>query len=235
MRKPDFSFEKKYWIRGFEFVIGIDEVGRGPLAGPVVAGAVAIKFKIQNSKFENNKEIIKLGIDDSKKLTAKKRKELAKEIPNYFHVGIGESSVSDINRLGIVKASEKAMLRAINELIARNFKSKVQISNQIQSSNFIDFSNIYLLVDGFRLKHFAFKDFENQEEIIRGDGKSISIAAASIMAKVYRDKLMTRLAGKYPHHGWERNKGYGTKEHIKAIKNHGVTKYHRNLFVDNII
>lgn len=241
MKIPDFSYEKKYRKQGFAFVIGIDEVGRGPLAGPVIACACMLKNKIKNAKIKNKFEgIYKLGIDDSKKLSPKKREELAREISKYFHIGIGKSSVSDINKLGIVKATERAMTCAIKSLIAQNPKSLPRrqtgdIRTPKQSSIFIDFSNIFLLVDGFRLKHFIFKDFKNQEAIIKGDGKSISIAAASIMAKVYRDKLMTRLAGKYPQYSWERNKGYGTGEHISAIKLYGLTKHHRFLFVDGII
>jgi ribonuclease HII len=237
MGKPDFSFEGKYWKEGIEFVIGVDEVGRGPLAGPVVAEATMLKSEIRNPKSENNliNEIIKLGINDSKKLTAKKRELLSEEIPKYFRVGIGKSSVSDINKLGIVRATEKAMTRAINNLIAQSQKSEIRISKKIINSNNLMPNNLFLLIDGLRPKYYVVNTFGQFEAIVKGDEKSISIAAASIMAKVYRDRLMVRLAKKYPDYGWEKNKGYGTRKHIEAIRKYGLTKYHRDLFVDGII
>lgn len=96
-------------------------------------------------------------------------------------------------------------------------------------------NNLFLLIDGLRPKYYVVNTFGQFEAIVKGDEKSISIAAASIMAKVYRDRLMVRLAKKYPDYGWEKNKGYGTRKHIEAIRKYGLTKYHRDLFVDGII
>ncbi len=254
---PDFSFEGKYWKQGFPFIIGIDEVGRGPLAGPVVTGVVTLKYKgvsikyngkkektsnSQNTKYNSQNTILKLGINDSKKLSANKRELLSKEIPKYFHVGIGKSSVGEINKFGIVKATEKAMERAI-KYIGESIKYKGNKKNKSQNTKYCSQNTIYkplytksvVLVDGLSIINNLPENKYIQEPIIKGDGKSISIAAASIMAKVYRDRLMVRLAKKYPDYGWEKNKGYGTRQHIEAIRKYGLTELHRKLFVRNVV
>lgn len=235
--KPDFSFEKKYWKKGYRIIIGVDEVGRGSLAGPVVAAAAALR--IQNfpqfikithvhkcDEFEKKKlnELIKyvltLGINDSKKLSPKKREKLIPEIKKYFYFGIGSSSVSEINRLGIVKATERAMRRALR-LVAlaqgKQFKGKT-----------------FVLVDAFHVKYIAGVGLKHQKAIIHGDGRCVSIAAASILAKVFRDNLMRKLSLKYRKYHWEENKGYGTKKHRIAIKKYGITRHHRLDFVDHL-
>jgi len=204
MVKPDFRFEKGYWKKGYGVVIGVDEVGRGALAGPVVAGAVALK---------RGDSLLGIGIDDSKRLAAKKREGLAKIIRKDAAVGIGEVGVAYINRHGIVKATQKAMRKSIANLkLHKNPK-------------------IFVLVDAFHVKYIPGVGLENQKAIIKGDQKSISIAAASIIAKVYRDKLMVRLGKKYPKYKWRENKGYGTEKHLAAIKKHGPTKLHRLAFL----
>jgi ribonuclease HII len=236
--KPDFSFEKKYWKKGYRIIIGVDEVGRGAFAGPVVAGAAALRIQnfLQFTKithvhkcdeFEKKKlnELIKYvltcGINDSKKLSPKKREKLIPEIKKYFYFGIGSSSVSEINRLGIVKATQRAMRRAIKALIARSTKSKVP--NPKQTS--------FVLIDAFHVKYIPGVGLKHQKAIIHGDGRCVSIAAASILAKVYRDKLMVKLSNGYKRYHWRENKGYGTAKHRQAIKRYGITRLHRKQFV----
>lgn len=201
---PDFGFEKKLWKKGFSMIGGVDEVGRGCLAGPVFAGCVVFK----------NQELIRdIKINDSKKLKPHER-EIAnvwiKE--NCLSYGIGMATVSEINKQGIVKATEKAFRRAIMDC-----ELKIE----------------YLLIDAFYVPYVKGLSKINQKPIIKGDNISISIAAASITAKVERDKLMLRLSKNksYLGYGWGRNKGYGTREHQKAIKDFGLTKYHRTQFV----
>src|SRR3989344_2332627 len=127
----DFTFEKTCWEKGFPLVVGVDEVGRGALAGPVVAGAAV--YRIQNSEFRNQKKILRLGIDDSKRLTPKRREALARIIQKYFYTGIGEASVTEINGVGIVKATQRAMRRAVNKLRIQSSEFRFQNEkNQIQ-------------------------------------------------------------------------------------------------------
>lgn len=229
---PDFSFEKTYWEKGFETVIGVDEVGRGAFAGPVVAGAASLKcFNNGMVQFSDEMEItldtiLKLGINDSKKLTAKKREDLAKIIPTFFHYSIGEASVTEINTFGIVQATEKAMRRAIRIVTMTQCSNGSIIRSHTQSKKF-------LLVDGFKVKHISGFGLKGQLGVIRGDSQSVSIAAASIMAKVYRDKHMEESGKKFAEYDWGQNKGYGTKFHREAIKSIGISSYHRYLFVRN--
>lgn len=214
---PTFSLEKRLWKKGYEYVIGVDEVGRGALAGPVVAAAVAFD-KIQSSKLK----VQNLGIDDSKRLTPKARLKLAAEIKKCCQsYAVASESVATINRLGIAKATEKAMRRAIE-----NCKGKIE-----------NFKNGFVLVDGRHVKYIPGIGLKNQKNIFDGDRKCISIAAASILAKVWRDSLMEMLAKnpKYKKYGWDKNKGYGTKGHIKAIKRYGLTRLHRKKFVSKIL
>ena len=206
---PNFFFEKKLWRKGYRVIAGVDEVGRGSFAGPVVAAAVAFRQTL-NSKFEipNN-----FKINDSKRLSPKQRKTADRWIrKNAMAFGIGEASVGQINRLGIKKATEIAFRKAI---------SKVKPD--------------YLLIDAFFIPYVRGLRRKNQKAIIKGDTKSISIAAASIVAKVYRDKLMEKLGSvrKFKKYGWAQNKGYGTKKHQKAIKKYGSTKLNRKLYVES--
>jgi len=262
MSKPDFSFEKKYWQKRYQFVIGVDEVGRGALAGPVVAGAAVLKNgaavlrnirraiqskraqKYNDAIFKRSLKMVDIikrgrvaylqtiGIDDSKRLTAKKREILAKVIKKYFYWGIGEGSVAEINRLGIVKATERAMRRALKSIKYQASSIKYKRKKDILNTYYlIPNTKFFLLVDAFYVKYIPGIGLRNQQAIIHGDQKSISIAAASIIAKVYRDALMQKLALRYIRYHWERNKGYGTKEHREAIKKYGITKQHRKDFV----
>lgn len=211
MTLPDFSFEKKLWKKGFKNVCGVDEVGRGCFAGPVFAGAVVFT---SDSVFDLPKGI---KINDSKKLTELQRKTSAKWIKeNCSYWGVGSSSVSEINKLGIKKATEIAFKKAIKAC-----------------HDLIDF----LLVDAFYIPNVLGLDKNSQMPIVKGDSLSFSIAAASILAKVERDFFMDTLAQgkKYQKYEWHKNKGYGTKSHREAIEKYGITEHHRKLFVRNLI
>ncbi|MFL2525783.1 MAG: ribonuclease HII [Pelagibacteraceae bacterium] len=179
-----------------KYIIGVDEVGRGPLAGPVVSAAVRL------SKNFNITEL-----NDSKKLSKSKREEVYNLIINKCEYQLGISNVEEIDKLNILQATFLSMRRAINK-----FKLP---------------SNYKILVDG----PWSFdKANKNILPKIKGDSIYPSIAAASIIAKVYRDNLMLNLSKEYSNYLWERNSGYGTKKHIQAIKLHGITKHHRKSF-----
>lgn len=207
---PGFAYEEIYWGKGIDYVIGVDEVGRGSLAGPVVAGAAFVKTPAAKEA------ILKLGIDDSKRLSAGKRRALAKIIPKYFFCAIGQASVEEINCVGIVRATGRAMRRAIIRIM--NYELRIKNGN-----------SLFLLVDGYKMKYLP-GGLARQLNIIKGDQKSVTIAAASIMAKVYRDTLMKRLGRRYPVYKWGRNKGYGTKLHLKALGKYGYCALHRSVF-----
>ena len=196
---PTFDFEKKHT----GLIAGTDEAGRGPWVGPVVAAAVCFSdLKIPDA--------LALELNDSKKLSAKKREKL---FPLIYEsgalIGVGQASAEEIDSLNILQASFLAMKRALDQIE--------------QQGHTIDF----VLVDGNRKPN----NWKWQtEEIIGGDGKSLSIAAASIIAKVTRDKMLCELAKEYPMYGWDKNAGYGTAEHIKALKEFGITPYHRKSY-----
>ncbi|NRB10165.1 MAG: ribonuclease HII [Rickettsiaceae bacterium] len=186
----DFTIENKY--QGL-IIAGVDEAGRGPFAGPVVAGAVIV----------NPKNIIS-GIKDSKKLTKRKREELYLAITNNCIWSVGIVSSEDIDQINILEATKKACRLAVESLTKRPE---------------------IVIVDG----NMKFND-QRFKSIIKGDDKSISIAAASIIAKVTRDQIMEELGQKFPQYKWHKNSGYGTKEHRQAIKDHGLTEHHRKSF-----
>ena len=175
-------------------VAGIDEAGRGPLAGPVVAAAVIVR----DTGFVER-------IDDSKKLTAKKRERAYIDIINRCDVGIGLADVSEIDHMNILNATLMAMKRAVSEL-----KTEPD----------------YLLIDG----RMNIPIPQKRTYLISGESKSVSIAAASIIAKVFRDKIMMEEDRKYPRYGFCRHKGYGTREHIAAIRELGFSPIHRRTF-----
>ena len=197
-QKPDFHFESSKNDSGFKLICGADEAGRGPLAGPVVAAAVIL-----------NPQNIPLDLDDSKRLTAKRRDELFLEIMNRaIAVSIGVVSATTIDRINILQASLQAMRNAIMALHVP-----------------VDFA----LIDGNKLP----ADLPcPAEAIIGGDGKSVSIAAASIIAKVTRDRMMTQIGQLYPNYGFASHKGYGSApRHQKAIASHGgIERVHRMTF-----
>ena len=188
-----------------KYLIGTDEAGRGPAAGPVFAAAVC---------FVNEPTGLLLSLNDSKKLTEKKREMLFDEIKKQSIYSIQYSTVEDIEKLNILNASLLAMNKACTEVIAK-------LNDDVE-----------VFVDGNKLiKNFNYR----QKFIIKGDSKSASIAAASILAKVSRDRLMKELDNEYPRYNWAKNKGYLSKEHIEAIKNYGATQYHRKLFLRKIL
>lgn len=188
------TFENRCYQEGHRFVAGIDEVGRGPLAGPVVSAAVILPKGCQI-----------LGLNDSKQLSAAKRGELYQEIQEKaVAIGIGVVDHEEIDRINILQASKKAMKMAVRDL-------------QVKPS--------YLLIDATTLSLPT-----PQENIIKGDARSVSIAAASIIAKEMRDKLMADYHQIFPYYGFDRNAGYGTKEHLEGMAKHGITPIHRRSF-----
>ncbi|WP_417721592.1 ribonuclease HII [Salipiger sp.] len=201
MSGPDDSFETEHWGAG-RLVAGLDEVGRGPLAGPVVAAAVIL-----------DPARIPAGLNDSKKLSEKARDRLSAAIRDCAEVAIGVAEVAEIDEINILQASLLAMHRALSALPRAPH---------------------HALVDGrFVPPQLACP----ATPLIKGDGRSVSIAAASIVAKTWRDALMRDLAQHHPGYGWETNMGYGSKSHISALRNLGATPHHRRSFkpVHNIL
>ncbi|MDG2413498.1 MAG: ribonuclease HII [Hyphomicrobiales bacterium] len=177
-----------------KLIAGIDEAGRGPWAGPVVSAAVIL-----------NEKNIPDGLNDSKKLSEKKRLSLYSSIYNFHFVGVGISSIEEIDSMNVLQATFLSMKRAVEDL-----------NPQPE----------YILVDGNLDPGLNFKT----KCIIKGDSISISIAAASVIAKVTRDNLMLKLDKEFPNYNWKKNKGYGTAEHRNALELHGPCKYHRKSF-----
>jgi ribonuclease HII len=198
---PDYSYENNAVLKGYEYVCGVDEAGRGPLAGPVCAAAVILP---EGTVIE--------GLDDSKKLSEKKREllfDVIKEKATAF--GIAFAIVEEIEEFNILGATYLAMTRAVEQLGVKPD---------------------YVLIDGNR---FPPQIKTDGECVIKGDAKSMSIAAASILAKVTRDRLLLEYAEKYPQYGFEKHKGYGTKLHVEAIKEFGITEIHRPSFLKKLL
>lgn len=195
---PDFKLEQHGLSKGYRCIAGIDEAGRGPWAGAVVAAAVVLDPK-------NMPDVLIEGLDDSKKLSAPKREMLFDVINAHAAVGVGEASVQEIDDINILQATFLAMGRALANL-----------------PDAPDFA----LVDGNKVPPLPCA----AEAIVKGDGRSFSIAAASIIAKVTRDRMMTELSLKHPGYGWEKNMGYGTKLHKKGLEQLGVTEHHRKSY-----
>ncbi|PWL94814.1 MAG: ribonuclease HII [Clostridiales bacterium] len=201
------AFDRSYKV-SLNNIGGIDEAGRGPLAGPVVAACVVLgeKFDI-------------VGIDDSKKLSPKKREELFEKITSKalaYGIGIEDNNV--IDEINILQATMRAMKTAAFE------------TNRVLKENTGKEGIKLLLLDAVSLRDIDIR----QEPVIKGDAKSLSIAAASIIAKVTRDRIMTEYHEKYPYYGFDSNKGYGTKAHYEGINNHGITPIHRKTFLKNL-
>lgn len=202
MTLPNFELEQALLDRGFSRIAGVDEVGRGPLAGPVVAAAVILD-PVQ----------IPDGLNDSKKLTPKRRAALEAMLRAQAESAVAQASVAEIDELNILRASHLAMERAVAAL---------------------DPPPDYLLIDGNMIpRHLGLPS----QAVVKGDGRSVSIAAASIIAKNWRDQVMVDLAQQHPGYGWESNAGYPTKMHREALRNLGVTPHHRRSFkpVHNIL
>jgi len=199
---PDFSFETEASSQGYRAIAGVDEVGRGPLCGPVTAAAVIL-----------DPDQIPDGLRDSKKLTDRKRRQLYAQIIETAMVGVAHATVAEIEEINILQASHLAMIRAIENL-----------------SKPVDF----VLIDGNRA---PINLIIPSTCVVKGDDRSLSIAAASIVAKITRDDLMFELDALYPGYGWAKNAGYPTKEHLVALKSLGITPHHRRSFkpVHNIL
>jgi ribonuclease HII len=196
---PNLAFEKKIWKNGYQAIVGIDEAGRGALAGPVYAGTVILP---NNSKISDQL----LGVNDSKKMTQNAREKWYQIIKDRVTEGaIGHASAIEIDEIGIVPATHLAARRALANLTTK-----------------YDF----LLVDAFKLSEVD----TPQRALIKGDARSLSIACASILAKVSRDKHLVEMAVDYPAYGFEKHKGYGTAYHREAIKKYGGCEEHRKTF-----
>ncbi len=199
-------------------VVGLDESGRGPLAGPVVAGAVSVsQFQISNFKFQ---------VNDSKKLNEKKREEAYKILTSHPDIswGIGVVSEKVIDKINILEATKLAMQKAVDDLETPYplFHGREKKGTVLKAKYKADF----LLLDG----NFNIDSEIPQKSIIKGDQKVFSISAASIIAKVTRDRIMQKMHKKYPHYGFERHKGYGTSLHIRNLQHFGPCKIHRKTF-----
>ena len=189
------DYERGFWSRGLLDVAGVDEAGRGPLAGPVVAAAVVLW-----------KGVGVEGADDSKRVSREEREEVARRIRDQaVAVAVGAASAREIDEINILRATARAMERAIRRLPRRPH---------------------HVVVDGLPMRDLTCE----HEAVVAGDALVHSVACASIVAKVCRDRLMTRLARRYPEYGWERNVGYGTEEHRAAIRRFGPTPHHRLTF-----
>lgn len=196
-----FDFENEYLSRGCKLIAGIDEAGRGPLAGPVCVASVIMPL---------DKESIIEGINDSKKLTEKKRESLYQQIIDRaidYHIELVD--VETIDTINILNATKLGMMTCINELKTR---PDIVLIDAVEINSEID-----------------------TRSIIKGDALSYSIACASILAKVTRDRLMVELDKEYPEYGFAKHKGYGTKAHIEALKTHGKCPQHRDTFIKNFV
>ncbi len=198
---PHYIYESRWLKENAGPIAGVDEAGRGPLAGPVVAAAVIL-----------DRKRIPKGIDDSKKMTHEARAELYVRIMACAVVGVGEASVDEIDLVNIRRATHLAMARAVRALAV---------------------PALFALVDGNDAPALPCKC----DTLVDGDARCVSIAAASIIAKVTRDRMMLALHGEHPGYGWHTNKGYGTEEHLVALSRLGITPHHRRSFapVHNIL
>lgn len=202
--RPDWRAERRFWREGFGRVAGVDEVGRGPLAGPVAAGVVVLPFS----------RAAWVGrLRDSKQLSAAVREELAERIRAQGEWGVGLVSPQVIDQIGIGRATRLAMRRAVESLARRAAPPDA------------------LLVDGREVVEWPVGGVRiTQRSIVGGDARCVSVAAASIVAKVARDTLMRELDGRFPGYGLARHKGYGTAVHLRALRDHGATMVHRRSF-----
>ena len=193
---PDMQYEKNALAEGHSRVCGIDEAGRGPLAGPVVAAAVILPPDFELP-----------GLTDSKQLSARKRESLFEQLMQSPDVlkGIAQATVEEIDRLNILRATHLAMARAAQSICP---------------------SPDFCLIDGLPVPGFPI----DSRSIVKGDAHCLSIAAASVLAKVTRDRIMRELHEQFPQYGWDHNAGYGTAQHVRAIEKYGITPHHRRSF-----
>jgi ribonuclease HII len=193
---PDLAFETALHARGHQRIAGVDEAGRGPLAGPVAAAAVILPRGFSCP-----------GLDDSKKMSAARREALYERLTGGTDIAwaVATADCEEIDRLNILRATHLAMRRAVEALDPRPD---------------------HCLIDGLPVRDFPFP----HDAIVKGDGLSLSIAAASIIAKVTRDRLMLEIDREYPQFGFAKHQGYGTKAHLEALRNHGPCRHHRRSF-----
>lgn len=247
MEKATFLLEKELIGKGFNFVIGVDEAGRGPLAGPVVAAAVLLRnnqsssskiqtitndqnknnqteTKIQNTKYETQDTKMWDLVRDSKKLSAKQREKVFDFINENFHIGVGLCDHKTIDRINILEATYLAAKKAITD-VARKIDQETRNNNQTNSK--VQNLKTIILFDGNKIiPNFSME----QKAVVGGDKIIKSISAASIVAKVTRDRMMLEMHEKYPHYGFDKHKGYGTKMHMDALQKHGPCEIHRQSF-----
>jgi len=199
MAFPTYEIEEQVKTDGYKFVVGIDEAGRGPGAGPVVAAAVYIPEEVLPELLGK--------VNDSKKMSPKRREVMYEFIKEHCSYGVQEVGADIIDDINILEATKTAMRSSVEQL---------EYYDYLLIDGTVDLSKHLIGVDG--------------RQVIRGDSKSVSIAAASVIAKVTRDRIMLELHTIFPIYGWDRNKGYLTKEHIEAIQKYGITDYHRATF-----
>ncbi len=197
-RQPHLKAEYALWSAGARYVVGVDEVGTGPLCGPVVAAAVLVRPHTRKIK----------GVRDSKTLSAAQRERVVEDIKaRAVAWGIGAASVAEVERLNVRNAAHLAMRRALRRLPPYD----------------------HVLVDGQKITGME-EHIGPYTPIVKGDASSYAIACASVLAKVTRDRLMARLAVRYPGYGWEHNAGYATRDHVAGLRAHGVSPHHRRTF-----
>ena len=207
MKEPESSLHAE----GYRFVAGVDEVGRGPLAGPVVTAAVVLP-----------EDFDVLGVDDSKKLSEKRREELYDQIlDRCLAYGIGMADHEVIDEINILQATKKAMKEAI---------TACDLQLRVKEGGAADAHIDFVLIDAVTLEGLD----KPQHAVVKGDAKVLAIAAASIVAKVTRDRMMVEYAKEYPWYAFEKNKGYGTAAHYDGIRAHGTCPIHRMTFLKNM-
>lgn len=207
MKEPESSLHAE----GYRFVAGVDEVGRGPLAGPVVTAAVVLP-----------EDFDVLGVDDSKKLSEKRREELYDQIlDRCLAYGIGMADHKVIDEINILQATKKAMKEAI---------TACDLQLRVKEGGAADAHIDFVLIDAVTLEGLD----KPQHAVVKGDAKVLAIAAASIVAKVTRDRMMVEYAKEYPWYAFEKNKGYGTAAHYEGIRAHGTCPIHRMTFLKNM-
>lgn len=225
MKFPDFDYENDLWQKGYRLIAGLDEVGRGSIAGPLVTAAVVFPCGIKTDDCVDLRKGKLKCVNDSKKLSEKKRKEGEMWIKeNALAWSIGMASVSEIDKYGLQPALYSAFRRAVMEV---NRKLKYRVDYLLIDSLYIPY------IRGYPVGCKSSKKSKKQTAIKKGDGISFSIAASSIIAKVHRDEYMKKISGCrfLKVYGWKKNKGYGTREHKQAIIIHGKSKHHRNTFL----
>lgn len=216
MKIATFEMEKKYYARDYQIIAGVDEVGRGPLAGPVVTAACVIKEPLIFEAYAKDDKRWE-RIRDSKSLSEKQRVEMCEFVREFFYIGNGLSSPETIDRINILQATFLAMKKAIAELE----------KNMDRVHAYADAERMIVLVDGNQvIPNFT----REQVCVAKGDQIVKTIAAASIIAKVARDTMMQKYDTQYPQYGFAGHKGYGTKMHMDALKKYGATPIHRKSF-----